>query len=168
MDWGSAPAWAALVVATAAFIVSFKAMRNGARSAKAAENSAAASLRSAAASEATLADRRAEADRENRERDEAAKPRPDVHIEYVSGDTWALRNTGTTVADGVTVTERGWPQATTRPESWSLAAGEAKTFLMAGDMSTPVPPQLWLTWAGQDEPVARAVQPRTPRVRKSK
>lgn len=100
MDWGSAPAWAALVVATAAFIVSFKAMRNGARSAKAAENSAAASLRSAAASEATLADRRAEADRENRERDEAAKPRPDVHIEYVSGDTWALRNTGTTVADG--------------------------------------------------------------------
>lgn len=157
MDWGSAPAWAALVVATAAFIVSFKAMRNGARSAKAAENSAAASLRSAAASEATLADRRAEADRENRERDE-----------YVGGDTWALRNTGTTVADGVTVTERGWPQATTRPESWSLAAAEAKTFLMAGDMSTPVPPQLWLTWAGQDEPVARAVQPRTPRVRKTK
>lgn len=166
MEWGDAPAWAVLVLSAGAFVVSIKARQDGRRSADASAKSADAAVRSADAAEATLADQRRAAEEERRARLEAEQPRPDVRVEYVSGDTWALRNTGSAPAVAVTVGERDWPPGTERPVGWELACGEARPFMMAGDMAHPVPAQLWLAWSGQREPVARRVPPRAPRIRK--
>ncbi|MFK0025669.1 hypothetical protein [Streptomyces sp. NPDC090798] len=166
MNWGDAPAWAAFALSAAALFVSIKARQDGKRSADASGKSADAAVRSADAAEATLADQRRAAQEDRWARLEAERPRADVVVEYVSGDTWALRNKGSAPARAVTVGERDWPPGTERPAGWELACGEAKAFMMAGDMVHPVPTQLWLTWSGQEEPVAHAVPLRTPRIRK--
>ncbi|MGX1116375.1 hypothetical protein RKD37_001738 [Streptomyces ambofaciens] len=155
MELGDIPAWIACVLAAGAFIVSWKARGDGKKSATASE-------RSAKAAEDALALQRSEAEERRQAEAEAARPRPDLRVEYVRGQTYRLCNYGTGPAAKITVLERDLPpRVDDRPVDLDLEAGAAHEFMMVASMGGPVPPQLWVTWEGQDTPVPLRVPPRS-------
>jgi hypothetical protein len=69
------------------------------------------------------------------------------------GSTWMLRNTGTEVAEHVRVEpikapHRGFPTGAV------IKPGEGIDLLMTGTWQTPIPNQLYVSWAGQEPPVS--------------
>ncbi|MFJ2477099.1 hypothetical protein ACIOWI_29695 [Streptomyces sp. NPDC087659] len=165
MDMGDAPGWVALAFAAAALYVSWKARRDGRRSAdasersaKAAEDSVAESRRSADAAEAALADQRHEAERRRLAEEEAARPRAHLVLGHVTKDLFRLQNDGTGAALGIRFDDTDLPYVFKLRGTGdvSLNAGEAIDFLMAGDL----PPQVFARWDGQDEWVPLRVPPK--------
>lgn len=147
MDWGDTPAWVACALSAGALIISLKARGDGKESARAA-------VRSADAAEATLAEQRREAEERRAAEAEAARPRPALAVEYSRGSAYRLCNYGTGPALKVTVLEEGLPPVVrNRPIEVDLQPDEAHEFLMTGTMGGPVPPQIYVTWDGQDTPV---------------
>jgi hypothetical protein len=145
MDWGDAPAWAALVVALGALEISRRARRDGKRSADAAD-------RSATAAEQTLADQRREAAERRAAEEEAARPKVRLAIEYAGGHTYRLRNRGDAPAMEVrNCTPCGavdeWPA------DLNLQPGEAHEFMIAEDMGNQAPTHIAVIWVGQPDPV---------------
>ncbi|WP_406384531.1 hypothetical protein [Streptomyces sp. NBC_01618] len=165
MDWGDAAGWAAFAISGGALWVSFRAQRDGRRSANAAEESVRearrsgdAAVRSAVAAELTLADQQRAA--EVQRVAEANRPRPVLSIEHSRKAVWQLINSGTAAAEHIRCDElpeavvRGWE------DDLSLPPGEVHEFMMAGSMGSPIPAVLRLVWDGQDEPVPLRVPPR--------
>jgi pyruvate/2-oxoglutarate dehydrogenase complex dihydrolipoamide acyltransferase (E2) component len=169
MDWGDAPAWAAIVVSVGAVIVSLKARGDGNRAATAAENSVTESKRSADAAEVsarvaeeTLADQRREAAERRAAEAAAAVPRAHLKVRHVSKDLYRLENDGTGPALDITFEQDDLPPVFRLRNTGevSLQADEAIDFLMAGTWGAPVPPQLFARWQGQDELVPLRVPPK--------
>lgn len=161
MELGDIPAWVACAFAAAAFVVSLKARGDGKRSANASQTSADASVRSAAAAEEALALQRQEVEQRRAAEEEAARPRPDLKVEFVRDRQYALQNQGTGPASKVTVLDRGLPPMVNNiPVDVDLEPGESHLFLMVGTMGGPVPPQIYVTWDGQEDPVPLPVPPR--------
>ncbi|MFE1329734.1 hypothetical protein [Streptomyces microflavus] len=174
MDWGDAPAWAAIVVSAVAIWVSVLARRDGKRSADAAEDSVTeakrsadaaetsvaearrsgdAAERSAVAAEESLADQRREAEERRAAEEEAMRPRVVLEIEHHFNSVWHLVNNGTAPAENITCPDlpravvRGWE------EPVSLPPGEVHEFMISAAMGRPAPTVLRLVWNGQEEPV---------------
>lgn len=112
MNWGDTRRWVwslpwtnfgavlAVLLATAALIVSIRAQRDGRRSANAAEESVKearrsgdAAVRSAVAAELTLADQQRAAEEQRAAEAEANRPRPALSIEHSRKAVWQLINT---------------------------------------------------------------------------
>lgn len=125
----------ACALSAGAFIVSLKARGDGKESARAA-------VRSADAAEAALAEQRLAAEERRAADAEAARPQPELVVEYSRGSMYRLCNHGTGPALGVTVLEQDLPP------------------VMTGTLGGPVPPQIYVTWDGQDSPVPLRVPPR--------
>jgi hypothetical protein len=105
-----------------------------------------------------LALQRAEAE----ERRLAAQPRVQLVLEHRSGSNWILRNAGGLPASGITARRDNLPYiAENVPANASLAPGEGMTITLMSSGGSRVPAHLWITWDGQDEPVAVAIPPRT-------
>jgi hypothetical protein len=146
MNWGDAPGWAALVVALGALEVSRRAHKVGQRNADAAE-------RSATAAEQALADQRHEAAERRAAEAEAARPKVMLRIEYVGGDTYALRNTGDAPATEIVGVDHDPHGVDAWPPSLSLGPQEAHQFMMYESAAASIPTHLRVRWTGQDEPV---------------
>ncbi|MFJ2017153.1 hypothetical protein [Streptomyces nodosus] len=148
VDWGVAPAWAALAVSVGALWVSLKVRGDGKRSADAAE-------RSALAAEHTLA-------RQVQAEEEATRPRVVLHLEHVDKDAYRLCNEGTASARNIVFQDEELPAVFRLRGTGevSLNQGEAIEFLMAGSMGLPIPPQLFARWDGQNEWVPVRVPPK--------
>ncbi|MER5831229.1 hypothetical protein ABT116_10410 [Streptomyces sp. NPDC002130] len=154
MDWGDTPAWVACALSAGAFIVSLKARGDGKESARAA-------VRSANAAEAALAEQRLAAEEQRAADAEAARPQPELVVEYSRGSMYRLCNYGTGPALKVTVLEQDLPPVVrNRPIDRDLQPDEAHEFIMTGTLGGPVPPQVYVTWDGQDSPVPLRVPPR--------
>lgn len=155
MDLGDIPAWVACALAAGAFIVSLKARGDGKESARAA-------VRSANAAEAALREQRREAEERRAAEAEAARPRPNLVVEYSRGSMYRLCNYGTGPAANVKILERDLPPVVRNlPVDVDLHPDEAHEFLMTGTMGGPVPPQIYVLWDGQDSPVPLRVPPRS-------
>ncbi len=167
MNWGDAPAWAAITVSLAAIVVSLKARGDGRRSADAAEQSVQesrrsgdAAERSAAAAEEALADQRREAAERRAVEEEVNRPRAKLAIEHATKARWQLINRGTATAEDVRCLEEVPAMVRPWPDGLSLAPGELHDFMMAGSMQRAIPSVIRFLWDGQDEPVPLRVPPR--------
>ena len=158
MDWGDVPAWAALAFSGGALWVSFKARGDGRKSADASATSAAASVRSAVAAEEALALQRREAEERRAAEEEAARPRVAWTVERPDVRRFVLRNAGTAVAEGVTITQAGEPgQGRELPEGVTLHPGEGHPFSIVNALGLDFPTRIYVKWDGQEEPVALGV-----------
>ncbi|WCN06035.1 hypothetical protein M6G08_30330 [Streptomyces sp. M92] len=82
-------------------------------------------------------------------------------MQHVRGQLYRLCNNGTGPAPKLTVLDRDLPPVVRNiPQEEDLPAGEAHEFLMAGTMGGPVPPQIYVTWDGQETPVPLRVPPK--------
>lgn len=179
MNWGDTRRWVwslpwtnfgavlAVLLATAALIVSIRAQRDGRRSANAAEESVKearrsgdAAVRSAVAAELTLADQQRAAEEQRAAEAEANRPRPALSIEHSRKAVWQLINTGTATARQIRCTELPTAMARGLEGPISLEPGEVSEFMMAASMGSPIPPVLRFVWDGQDQPVPLRVPPR--------
>ncbi|CPR79509.1 hypothetical protein PP568_13200 [Mycobacteroides abscessus] len=145
-DWLSAgAAVAAAGVAVGAAFYAWRGAKAAERSAEFAKTSAEASTRSADAAE---------------EANRIAKSQlpPDVTwvIEWHRGDTFVLRNTGRVDAQEVEVdiSRVGAPIRRRLPGGVSIAKGVGWDFMLKGASGAPMPAQLLLRWAGQEDWVA--------------
>ncbi|MFG3174904.1 hypothetical protein ACGFZC_07475 [[Kitasatospora] papulosa] len=157
MEMGDAAAWAAFAISAVAGVISYRAQRDGRKSAEEARLSRLASERSAAVAEAQLADQRQEAAERRAAEAEAARPRPDFVIERKSQHMFYLRNVGTGPATGVTLIARQRPYIFDPVANADMGPHDAEEFRMAGAGGSPVPGTLYLTWDGQSEEVAVTV-----------
>lgn len=158
MNWGDVPAWAALALSAVAVWISFKARGDGKKSADASAKSADASVRSAVAAEEALALQQREADERRAAEQEAARPRVVLTLERPEQRRFVLRNRGTAIAEGVTITQAGEPgQARDLPEGVTLHPGEGHSFFIVTAMGLPTPTLIYVTWEGQEVPVPLGV-----------
>lgn len=144
MDWGDAPAWAALAVSVVAVVAAILARNDSKRSADAAVGS--------------LTLQREEAE----ERRKAAEPKPQLAIEHVREVRYLLRNIGDAAAVRI-VFEEGLPRTVLDlpGEPFTLQPGEAHSFKIDDLLHVPAPAQLYVKWEGQETCVALPVP--TPR-----
>ena len=149
MNWGDVPAWVAFVVALGAAILSLRSLHWEKQSAKAAEKSA---------NEAARANLIAERALELREQSEPADdPTPQVawRIERGDGAQHVLRNVGRDVAEHVYVDRSRAPGINRNlPDDSVIRPDAGHAMLLKGSMQHPLPTELYLRWAGQDEWVA--------------
>ncbi|WP_097922082.1 hypothetical protein [Streptomyces sp. wa1063] len=157
MELGDAAGWAAFAISAGALVVSYRAQRDGRKSAKEARLSRIASERSATVAEQQLIDQRREAAERRAAEEEASRPRPAFAIERRNRSMFYLRNTGTGPATGVAISRRGEPCVMDRIADVDLAPAEAVEFTMTGSAAQPIPGTLYVTWDGQDEEVPVAV-----------
>ncbi|MFC9682694.1 hypothetical protein [Streptomyces sp. NPDC056948] len=158
MDWGDVPAWAAFALSAGALWIAFKARGDGKKSADASAKSADASVRSAVAAEEALTLQRREAEERRAAEEEAARPRAVLTLERPEQRRFILRNSGTAVAEGVTITEAGEEgQARDLPEGVTLHPGEGHPFFILTAMGLETPTRIYVTWEGQEEPVPLGV-----------
>ncbi|MCZ1006360.1 hypothetical protein [Streptomyces lydicus] len=77
----------------------------------------------------------------------------------MSGTRYRLRNAGTRVAEDVHIINYGdWPYLFEwQHDGVSLATEEGRELRMSAASGKPIPPQLWVTWDGQDETVPVSV-----------
>ncbi|TDC42076.1 hypothetical protein [Micromonospora sp. KC213] len=150
LDLGDVPAWTALVLSGAAVYVATRANRHARDSAAASKDSAGSARRSADAAE-----RQALAA-------EAAIPPPPPQVawrvEWVSKQRYLLRNIGVGTATGVKVEVRNaHPLAGLKLGDGTLESNQSVSFLIMGSMGRPAPTELWVSWDGQEEPIAVAI-----------
>ncbi|OKI41659.1 hypothetical protein A6A29_37655 [Streptomyces sp. TSRI0281] len=157
MDLGDAAGWAAFAISAGALVVSYRAQRDGRKSAEEARLSRIASERSATVAEEQLVDQRREAAERRAAEVEASRPRPDFVIEQQSAHIFYLRNTGTGPATGVSLSAREAPYVFEPPSDEDLGPHDAVRFRMAGAAGRPIPGTLYLTWDGQSDEIAVAV-----------
>ncbi|AMU25524.1 Hypothetical protein ERS075564_01483 [Mycobacteroides abscessus] len=145
-DWISAgAAVVASGIAVGAAFYAWRGAKAAERSAEFASASADASTRSADAAE---------------EANQIAKSQlpPDVTwaIHWRSGSTYVLRNTGRVDAQEVEVDQSRIVAPLRRriPECESIAAGAGWDFMLSGASGKPMPHQLFIRWAGQDDWIA--------------
>ncbi|MGW3811253.1 hypothetical protein [Micromonospora sp. NPDC005113] len=140
LDLGDVPAWAALAVSVGAIVVALRSNRHAKASAAASRRSADAAERQAQAAEAAL-----------------PPPPPQVswRVEHVNRQRYVLRNIGVGTATGLRIDVRdGHPLVGLEREEKAIPPNGSISFLIAASMGRPHPTELWLTWDGQDEPVA--------------
>jgi hypothetical protein len=160
MDWGDAPAWAALFVSVIAAAASIKAASSARDSVAETKRSADAAEVSARVAEETLADQRREAAERRAAEEEANRPRAELRIRHLKGAKWILVNEGTGPANNIVCVD-GKPYITRDwPEGASIPAKDAHEFTMAGASGAPIPSVLRMKWDGQEEPMPVLVPPR--------
>ncbi|MEV5765324.1 hypothetical protein AB0L34_12235 [Micromonospora sp. NPDC052213] len=147
LDLGDVPAWAALLISAGAVYVATRANRHARDSAAASKDSAGSARRSADAAE-----RQAVAA-------EAAIPPPPPQVvwqvERVNNKRYLLRNVGVGTATGVQIDVRqAHPLVGLNLGNGTVGPNESVSFLITGSMGRPSPTELWVSWDGQDEPVA--------------
>lgn len=175
VDWGDAPAWAAVVVAVLALLISVGSAVLSWKSLRWEQLNAEAALRSAEAAEranrfAELAvQRQLDASPGESGTDEPQIGVPEIstnpslsvpgqpsdvrwRIENPSGNRYVLRNTGTSVAEHVEVDAAGaGPVSRNLPRDSTIRPGEGHDMLIMGTWGHPVPNQLYVRWQGQPE-----------------
>ncbi|MFC4048064.1 hypothetical protein ACFOY4_00060 [Actinomadura syzygii] len=156
IDWGDAPAWVAIAVSLmfsiAAFVVSIKGLTWQRMAAEAAVTSANADEQALA-----LAQLQHELEQARSERSERLSEPPKVEwrLERRGKQKFVLRNVGTEMATGVTMDRSNLPYiAHEAPSGVAVRVGGSHEFLLAGTMGHPMPNEVWLSWDGQEEPVA--------------
>ncbi|OPG13634.1 hypothetical protein [Microbispora sp. GKU 823] len=167
LAFGDVVAWAALVVSLGAFVVAWRGLKWQRRAAIATEKATEAAIRSANAAEksAALSEQAAEVPEvEVSEIRNAPRKKPagDItwKIEHVQEAQYRLRNTGTRTATGVTADPEPFGGlARYLPENAAVRAGESLEFLLIQAWQVESPGEMWLTWDGQDEPVAVPIPP---------
>jgi hypothetical protein len=140
IDMGEAPAWVALLVSVGAILVSIRANRHAEESAEASRRSADAAERQAEAAEAAL-----------------PPPPPKVawRVEWVNRQRYLLRNIGVGPAARLRIDVRdAHPLVGLKETEEPIPPNGSVSFLITGSMGRPAPTGLWLTWDGQEEPVA--------------
>jgi hypothetical protein len=160
VDWGDAPAWAAVIVAVLALIISCCSALLSWKSLRWERLSAEAATRSAEAAE--RANRLAERAVEQRLQPPGIASEgpvgapiieraPDVswRIERPGENRYVLRNTGSDVAEHVEVDpSQAGPIARNLPQDAVIRPGEGADMLIMGTWGKPVPNQLYVRWAG--------------------
>jgi hypothetical protein len=156
------PAWAAVIVAVLALIISavsaafsWKSLLRERLSAESAGRSAEAAERANRLTEravelGALPPRAAG-------NDGLHEARADVHwrIEHAQGNRYVLRNVGTDTAEHVEVDHEQLPPIHRNlPRDAVVRPGEGVDMLMMGAMGRPMPNQLYLRWEGQSDWVA--------------
>jgi hypothetical protein len=153
MNWGDVPAWVALVVALCAAALSLRSLHWEKQSAEAAEKSANEAARANLIAERALELRGAT----NQQSEPADDPTHRVvwHIEGGDGAQYVLRNVGRDVAEHVYVDRARAPGINRNlPDDSVIRPSAGHTMLIKGSMQHPMPTELYLRWAGQDEWVA--------------
>jgi hypothetical protein len=164
IDFGDVAAWAAFALSLLTLVSTWVWQRKNAkiaeRSAKATEIAAEAAVRSANAAEKTAALAQLP-EVQAAELSAAPKRRLTVQqdvrwkIEPVQGARYLLRNEGTQTATGVTADDVPFQGlARQLPRDAAVRAGESLEFLLIQVAQVDTPHELWLTWDGQDEPMA--------------
>ncbi|MGC5286578.1 hypothetical protein [Micromonospora sp. DT231] len=171
VEWGDAPAWAALVVSVGAGGVAWRALKHAKTSASASEISAQAAVRQAAAAErqVELAESAFEAAKEqaakshlpvdtDATREALTSPNPGYvawWVEFKPKNRYLLRNLGSETARNVEIDEsrircavRGDTRADTVPP---LASME---LLLIPAYGAPKPNEIWIRWDDHPEWVA--------------
>ncbi|MFF3443634.1 hypothetical protein [Streptosporangium sp. NPDC002721] len=154
IDFGDGPAWVALVVSLGAFAVALRGLKWQRRAAEAGEKSADAAVRSANAAEKSAAFAELPASQKQKP-GAAAAGKVSWDIQHVSGALYLLRNTGDDIATGVTADASkigGIPRQL--PEGAAVRPNESVQFMLVDTWQSPLAHELWLTWDGQEEPVA--------------
>lgn len=152
MNAHDAPAWIALVISLCAALLSWRVLVWEKQSAKAAvrsaDEAARANLIAERALEASIAGRTTASD-------ETKPAEVTWRIEKSDGDQYVLRNTGTDTAEQVYVDESRAPRINRRlPSDSVVQPGAGHTMLLKGSMQSPMPNELYVKWAGQDDWVA--------------
>jgi hypothetical protein len=164
MDWWKDPAWYSLLVALFALLLSIPSAALAWKSLKWERDSAASARRSAEAAErANLLTERALA----RSGPELANPSllpatSDVswRIEKGSGSRYILRNTGTAIAEHVSVDgEQLGGLVRNLPTDAVVRPGEGVDMLVLSTWSNPIPNQLYVKWDGMQDYVAVPMPP---------
>jgi hypothetical protein len=89
----------------------------------------------------------------------AAVPKPELGLYYESGQAWVLQNSGTAVAEGVSVDVTSTGTAVSNaPAGISLAPGAGHKLFIAPGAADPDITHLLVTWTGQDDPVSLPVR----------
>ncbi|MFI6296847.1 hypothetical protein ACIBEJ_35020 [Nonomuraea sp. NPDC050790] len=158
IDFGDAPAWVAIGVtflfSLAAFVVSLKGLKWQRMSAEATVRAANATEK-AAAFEQILGEERREMADPGQPAKELTRSGVRWQIENVINSRYALRNVGSVVATGVTVDEsQVLAPARLLPKDAAVRPDEAVEFLIFGTFQHPMPTELWVTWDGQEQPIA--------------
>jgi hypothetical protein len=93
------------------------------------------------------------------ERRLAATPKVELLVEYISGETWVLRNVGGRTAEGVTVDTTGMESVLSHtPSGTTLTPGAGHQFMIATSLAQRDPTHILVTWAGQEDPVSLPVR----------
>lgn len=153
MKWGDIPAWVALGVALTALAVSWRSMAWQKQSAQAAVQSANEAARANLIAERALEARAADAsDRLDGQADHRP-PHVAWRLEKGDGAAYVLRNVGTDVAEHVYAAEIS---GLTRnlPQDSVVRPGAGHKMMLKGSMQHPLPTEINLRWAGQDDWVA--------------
>lgn len=142
MNWGDVAAWVAILASAVAIVISVKARGDGKRSADSAAESVQVARDSLALQQELAEEQRA-----------AAAPYVRLVIDHVRGTRYQLRNAGTAMAEDVHIIDQGdWPYLFDwQHDGVMLAKEEGRELRMSGASGKPIPPQLWVTWDGQDE-----------------
>jgi hypothetical protein len=152
MSWRDAPAWIALVISLCSALLSWRVLRWEKQSAKAAVRSA-----DEAARANLIAERALELGTSSRITPGNVEAPAEVawRIEKGDGDQYVLRNTGTDTAEHVYADESRAPRINRRlPNDSVVQPGAGHTMLLKGSWQHPMPTELYLRWAGQDDWVA--------------
>lgn len=81
-------------------------------------------------------------------------------IEHVRDALWMLRNVGSVTATGVTADESAFDGVARQlPNDAAVRPGASVEFLLIEVWGSTMPHELWLTWDGEDEPVAVPIPP---------
>ncbi|MGI5204727.1 hypothetical protein ACQEU6_24490 [Spirillospora sp. CA-108201] len=151
IDWGDAPAWAALALSVGSFGIATWAAAESRKSRKATEESADAAMRSAVAAE------RSHELAEQQYRDSLPPPVKLVVLP-LRKDHYQLANHGTETATGVTVDRSNLEgllvHGSEPPENATIHPKCTLTFSLAPDFDYQAPNEVWVTWDGHPEPQA--------------
>ncbi|MEU8301144.1 hypothetical protein AB0C04_28130 [Micromonospora sp. NPDC048909] len=144
-DLGDVPAWAAIIVSSAAILVALRANRHAKDSAAASQDSAVSSRRSADAAE-----------RQATAAEQALPPPPQKvawRFEYKSRQEYVLRNTGTEAAHDVEIDMNRIECMfhDEMPDDRVVPSGASVSLIMMATGSGSVPNELWVRWQGQPE-----------------
>ncbi|OBH58774.1 hypothetical protein A5685_05185 [Mycobacterium colombiense] len=152
MSSHDAPAWIALAISVCSALLSWRVLVWEKQSAKAAvrsaDEAARANLIAERAIEAGIAGRTTASD-------ETKPAEVAWRIEKGNGDQYVLRNTGTDTAEQVYVDESRAPRINRRlPNDSVVQPGAGHAMLLKGSWQQPMPTELYIRWAGQDDWVA--------------
>ncbi|MGW3365953.1 hypothetical protein ACWDOR_23770 [Streptosporangium canum] len=167
IDWGDAPGWAAigfsLIFSLGAFVVSLRGLKWQRLSAEATVRSANTAEQALASSALERRDQRELQASDLPEGQGPEEPQPrDItwRIEHFGKHMYVLRNEGSDIATGVTA-DRSQIAAPIRqlPEDAAVRPGGLLEFMIIPTWQSGMPAEIWLTWDGQEEPVAVPMPP---------
>ncbi|WP_336210220.1 SPFH domain-containing protein [Nonomuraea sp. LPB2021202275-12-8] len=102
--------------------------------------------------------------RSRADEDTTAQVQPEPHVEWIldrRNDHFVLRNVGSAIATGVNVSGPGLAEADAHvPANADIGPGAWVIFIIAANMTHPVPNEIEVTWDGHPEPVILPVPPR--------